>query len=92
MLRQVDNVLATALQIIRADELFYWLTPRLERGIATITGMMPESFSQPIQSTCIDSGCTGFMHISQQAYLLVPSQDENGKHGSQVCRGAVLRG
>lgn len=35
-------MLATALQIIRADELFYWLTPRLERGIATITGITPD--------------------------------------------------
>ena len=42
-LLQVDNVLATALQIIRADELFYWITPRLERGIATITGKKPHS-------------------------------------------------
>jgi hypothetical protein len=36
--RQVDNVLATALQLVRADELFYWVTPRLERGIANVTG------------------------------------------------------
>ncbi|KAK9825140.1 hypothetical protein WJX81_003571 [Elliptochloris bilobata] len=34
----VDNVLATALQVIRADELFYWVTPRLERAVAYITG------------------------------------------------------
>ena len=34
-------MLATALQIIRADELFYWLTPRLERTIACITGVTP---------------------------------------------------
>ena len=40
-------MLATALQIIRADELFYWITPRLERGIATITGAPPGPSSSP---------------------------------------------
>jgi len=42
---QVDNVLATVLQLVRADELFYWVTPRLERGIATVTGAGPRHLS-----------------------------------------------
>lgn len=47
---QVDNVLATVLQLLRADELFYWVTPRLERGIATITGAGPRHL--PLAAAC----------------------------------------
>lgn len=84
-------MLATALQIIRADELFYWLTPRLERGIATITGAPPRVFFQLVKHFDSLNVISRMDRLLCQTYpVSVPTQGENGRRGSQASWGAVL--